>query len=295
VRISTKEILGDVRYNAIFFMLGISAIGAAFAFALLTSLMPYAEGGPVAGGASEYALFFTLGAGLMGVGFISLGLGALVFSQNYEPIKGEAQLITFSAIPYGVFLLAAHAARVRAGGPNDIFAYSVARTSEGTATIIVWSPESFGALAPFLVIGSFAAAVCCLGLAYFMGNMKIVKEVGGLTLALTRLLGVLLFAGYLLMYLGWSAFGGGPGGGDWFGAPFILYFTGYMALAFGVPIVGVIVAYRVGSVFWDAAKTVRYLSDFRKKAAAAADEKARTAVDDRPWWEKLSEEGEEKK
>lgn len=295
MRISTKEIFGDVRYNAIFFMLGIFAIGTSFVFALVTSIMPFVQGGPVAGGANEYALLFTLGAGLGGVGFISLGLGALVFAQNYEPIKQEAQLITFSAIPYGIFLVSAHIARVRVGGPNDFFNYSVSRNAEGTATIIVWSPESFGTLAPFLLIGSFAAAVCTWGLAHFMGNMKIVKEVGGLTLALTRILGVFIFVGYLFMYLGWSVFGGDPSGADWFGPAFILYLAGYAVLAFAVPLVGIIVTYRVGSVFWDAAKTVRYLSDFRKKAAAAAEQKSRTTVDDRKWWDKLSEEGEEKK
>ena len=48
MRISTKEIFGDVRYNAIFFMLGIFALGLAFAFGLATSVLPYAQGGPVA-------------------------------------------------------------------------------------------------------------------------------------------------------------------------------------------------------------------------------------------------------
>jgi hypothetical protein len=295
VRISTKDILGDVRYNAIFFMLGIFAIGIAYAFALITSIMPYAQGGPVAVGSSEYALFYTLGAGLSGVGFIALGLGALVFAQNYEPIKQEAQMITFSAIPYGIFLIASHIARVRAGGPNDYFIYSVARSGNGTATILVWTPESFGVLAPFLVIGSVAAAVCMLGLSYFMRNMKIVKEVGGLTLGLTWILGALTFVGWLLLWLGWSVFGGDPSGAEWFGLAFILYFVGYMMLAFAVPVLGLIVTYRIGSIFWDAAKTVRYLSDFRKKAAAAADAKSRSATDDRKWWEKLSEEGDEQK
>lgn len=295
MRISTKEIFGDVRYNAIFFMLGIFAVGISFAFGLATSIMPYIEGGPVAAGADEFGLLFTLGAGLAGVGFISLGLGALVFAENYEPIKPEAQLITFSAIPYGIFLICAHLARVRVGGASDYFSYSVARTTEGTATIIVWSPESFGALGPFLVIGSVAAIVTSFGLSKFMGNMKIVKEVGGLTLMLTKLLGPIAFVGYLLMYLGWGVFSGDPSGADWFGAPFVLYFAGYVVLAFLVPILGILVAYRVGSVFWDAAKTVRYLSDFRKKAAAAADAKARTHVDDRKWWVKLSEEGDEEK
>ena len=295
MRISTKEIFGDVRYNAVFFMLGIFSLGIAYAFLLVTSLMPYIEGGPVATGANEYALFSTLAAALGGVGFIGLGMGALVFAQNYEPIKQEAQLITFSAIPYGVFLISSQLARIRVGGANDFFTYSVSRAPNGTATIIVWSPESFTALGPFLVLGSFAAAVCTLGLASFMANMKIVKEVGGLTIALTKLLGVLTFVGYLLMYLGWGSFGGDPSGADWFGAPFIMYYVGYIVLALVVPVVGIVVAWRVGSVFWDAAKTVRYLSDFRKKAAATAEAKARTAVDDRPWWEKLSEEGEEKK
>ncbi len=294
MRISTKEIFGDVRYNAVFFMLGVFAIGLAFVFGLITSILPYAEGGPVAVASDEYALLFTLAAGLSGVGFISLGLGALVFAQNYEPIKQEAQLITFSAIPYGVFLVAAHLARVRLGGPNDMFTYSVSRTAQGTATIIVWTPESYASMGPFMVLGSLAVAVCAIGLALFLGNMKIVKEVGGLTLGLTRLLGVLAFAGQLLLFAGWSAFSADSAGTEWFGAPFVLYFSGYLILAFAVPLLGCIVAYRVGAIFWDAAKTVRYLSDFRKKASAMADQKARTAVDNRPWWEKLSEEGEGK-
>ena len=53
MRISTKEIFGDVRYNAVFFMLGIFAIGLAFAFSLATSFIPYAEGGPVASAADD--------------------------------------------------------------------------------------------------------------------------------------------------------------------------------------------------------------------------------------------------
>jgi hypothetical protein len=294
LRISTKEIFGDVRYNAVFFMLGVVALGVAFAFMLVTSLMPYAQGGPVAGAAYEYALLFTLTAALSGVGFIAIGLGALVFAQNYEPIKQEAQLITFSAIPYGIFVISAHLARVRAGGASDFFSYAVSRSASGTPTMIVAAPESFATTGPFLAVGSVAAFVFAWGLSSFLGNMKIVKEVGGLTLGLTRLLGVLMCAGPILMFLGWPSIASEATSTDWLGAPFILYFTGYLILAFAVPLVGIIVTYRVGTVFWDAAKTVRYLSDFRKKAAAVADRKAGTEVDNRPWWERIAESGEEK-
>lgn len=283
-----------MRYNAIFFMLGIFAIGAAFVFTVVTSMMPYLQGGPVARGASEHALLVTLSAALSGVGFVALGLGAFVFSQNYEPIKQEAKLVAFSGVPYGIFLLCAHFARLQVGGINDFFTYAVARTAEGTPNLIVWLPESYAALGPYLVLGSLAALVCVFGLAHFLANMKIVKEVGGLTLGLTKFVGVLMFAGQLMLFLGWPTFTADNTGTDWFGAGFMLYFVGYLILAFVVPLLGAIVAYRVGAIFWDAAKTVRYLSDFRKRAAAVAENRAKTEVDDRPWWERLSEEGREK-
>jgi hypothetical protein len=290
----TKEIFGDVRYNAVFFMLGIFAVGIAFALELVASLLPFIQGGPPAVNANEYALFITLAAGLLGVGFLALGLGALVFAQNYEPIQQEARLVTFSAVPYGVFVIASHLARVQQGGVNDFFAYSVSRTQEGTATTIVAVPESYAALGPYLAVGSFAAVVCCFGLSYFLANMKIVKQVGELTLRMTKLVGILAFAGQLLLFAGWSTFTADNTAADWLGVPYILYFVGYLILAFALPTLGVIVAWRVGAIYWDAAKTVRYLSDFRKRATAVA-ESRKAEKDERPWWEKLAEGGNEEK
>ena len=275
-------------------MFGIFGVGASFAALALTSMLPYLQGGPVAGAASEYALLTALGFGLGGIGFAALGLGAYVFSVNYEPIKQEAKLVLFSALPYGAFLIASYFARLRVGGANDFFGYAVSRTKEGTATLYVFVPESYATLGPYLVVGSFAALVCFFGLAQFLANMKIVKEVGALTLTLTRAVGLFAFAGQLLLFLGWSTFTADSAGTEWFGLSFILYYLGYLTAAFVVPFLAAVVAWRVGTIFWDAAKTVRYLSDFTKRTSAAAESRARQAVDNRPWWEKLSEEGKEK-
>lgn len=283
--------MGDVRFNAVFFMLGAFSVGASFVALAVTSILPYVQGGPVAGAASEYALLTALGYGLGGIGFAALALGAFVFSLNYEPIKPEAKLVLFSGLPYGVFLITSYFARIHVGGPNDFFGYAVSRTSEGTATLYVLVPESYATLGPYLVVGSFAALVCFFGLAQLLANMKIVKEVGALSITLTRGAGFLAFGGQLLLFLGWSAFSGAGPGTEWFGAWFILYYLGYLVCAFAGPLLGVVVVWRVGSVFWDAAKTVRYLSDFSKRTTAAAQRNARQAVDERPWWEKLSEDG----
>ena len=275
-------------------MFGVFGVGASFAALAVTSMLPYIQGGPVAGAANEYALLTALAFGLGGVGFAALGLGAFVFSLNYEPIKQEAKLVLFSALPYGAFLVASYFARLRSGGANDFFGYAVSRTTDGTATLYVAVPESFASLGPYLLVGSFAALVAFFGLSQFLANMKIVKEVGALTVTLTRAVGVFAFGGELFLFLGFSTFTGDTAGAEWFGLPFILYYLGYIAAAFVVPFLGVVVAWRVGTIFWDAAKTVRYLSDFSKRTSAAAESRARQAVDNRPWWERLSEEGKEK-
>lgn len=291
----TKEIFGDVRYNAVFFMFGIFAVGVGFAFSLGASFLPYLQGGPPASAGSEYALFISLAAALGGVGFVALGLGAFVFAQNYEPIQQEARLVAFSAVPYGAFLLASHLARVQAGGMSDFFSFAVSRTSEGTATTLVALPESYAALGPYFAIGSVAAVVSMFGLSRFLANMKIVKQVGSFTITMTQSVGILAFAGQLLLFLGWSTFTSDNTAPDWLTTAFVLYFVGYLILAFAVPALGVIVAWRVGAIYWDAAKTVRYLSDFRKRATAVAEHRAKTEKDERPWWEKLAEEGGEEK
>ncbi len=272
-------------------MFGAFAVGASFVALAVTSFLPYIQGGPVAGAANEYAILTALAYGLGGIGFAALALGAFVFSLNYEPIKPEAKLVLFSGMPYGVFLIASYFARLHAGGANDFFGYAVSRSPEGTATLYVWVPESYAALGPYLVVGSFAALVCFFGLSQFLANMKIVKEVGALSITLTRAAGLLAFGGQVLLFLGWSAFTGDAAGSEWFGLSFILYYLGYLTCAFAVPLLGAVVAWRVGTVFWDAAKTVRYLSDFSKRTNAVAESRARDAVDNRPWWEKLSEEG----
>jgi hypothetical protein len=270
-------------------------VGLAYLFQLVTSLMPYVQGGPVAGGASEYAVMLSLSAALGGVGFAAIGLGALVFAHNYEPIRDEAKLVAFSAIPYGIFILAYYGARIATSGVNDFFAYSVSRTPGGTANLIVPVPESFATLGPYAVAGAFAAAVCTTGLALFLGNMKIVREVGTWTVALTRALGPIILASQVLMFAGYSNFTADNPGTEWFGAPFVAYFVGYLLWDFAVPVLGVVVAFRIGSIFWDAAKTVRYLSDFRKRAAAAAETRARGRSDSRPWWERIADEGDKEK
>jgi hypothetical protein len=287
-------VFGDVRYNAVFFMIGTAFMAASFALLVFTGLVPLVTGGQVAGLASEYALLVTIAAALGGTGFFALGLGAYVFSLNYDPIRQEAFLLFLSAAPYGIFLIAIHFAQIQLGGVNDFYAYAVERDASGAATIVVALPESYGALAPYRVLGAFAFAVASVGLAYFLSNMKVVRAVGGLTLRAVQVVGPLAFAAELMMFSGWSAFDGEHVGLDWLGAPFVLYFLGFLIHAVVVPVLGVVVAVRTGSIFWDAAKTVRYLSDFRKKAAAVAASRKRREKDDRPWWEQIAEQGEEK-
>ena len=286
---------GDVRYNAIFFMLGIVSIGLSFVFLATSTLLIYVQGGSVAGLATEYALLVWLSTALGGVGFMALGVGALVFSLNYEPIRQEAQMVGFSAIPYGVFLLAIHFARIGLAGSHDFFQFAVQRDASGTPTVIFVLPESFAALAPYQVLGTIAFTVCCFGLALFMSNMKIVKDVGGLTVTLIRMVGVLAIVGQAFMLSGYAAFSADLGDANWYGAPFALYVIGYLIGATVVPALGAIVAFRVGGVFWDAAKTVRYLSDFRKRAQNVAATRAKHASDDRKWWERIAEEESEEK
>src|SRR3972149_3653085 len=86
-------------------MFGVFGVGASFAALAVTSMLPYIQGGPVAGAANEYALLTALAFGLGGGGFAALGLGAFVFSLNYEPIKQEAKLRPFSALPHGALPL----------------------------------------------------------------------------------------------------------------------------------------------------------------------------------------------
>lgn len=287
-------IFGDVRYNAIFFMIGSVFLTIAFGLLVFTGVFPIASGGEISGLASEFALMVTVAAGLGGVGFISLGLGAYIFSENYDPIRQEAILVMMSGIPYGVFLIAMHFAQIQLGGVNDFYTYAVSRSPTGAATVIVALPETYGTLAVYRVLGAVAFAVFSWGLALFLANMKVVKAVGNLTLRAVQVVGPLALVGEVLMWAGWSGFEGELPGSDWMNPSFVLYFTGYMIHAMVVPVLGLVVAFRAGSIFWDAAKTVRYLSDFRKKAAAVAANRKRSEKDDRPWWERLSEEGEEK-
>ncbi len=288
-------VFGDVRYNAVFFMIGSVFLTISFALILVTSIIPIASGGQVSGVTQEFALVVTVAAGLGGVGFIALGLGAYVFSVNYDPIRQEALLVFLSSAPYGVFLIAIHFAQIQLGGVNDFFAYAVARDSGGAASVIVALPETYGALAPYRLLGAFAFAIFSTGLALFLSNMKVVKAVGGLTIRAVQVVGPLALAAEVLMFAGWTSFQGELPGLDWLSLPFVLYFGGYMLHAIVVPILGMVIAFRAGTIFWDAAKTVRYLSDFRKKAAAAvAASRDRMKKDDRPWWERLADEGEEK-
>lgn len=287
-------IFGDVRYNAVFFMIGSIFLTIAFVLLVFTGVLPISSGGQVSGFSSEYAFMVTIAAGLGGGGFIALGLGAYIFSVNYDPIRQEAILVMLSGVPYGIFLISTHFAQIQLGGVNDFYAYAVARGPSGAASVIVALPETYGALAPYRILGAVAFAVFSWGLSLFLANMKVVKAVGGLTLRTVQLIGPLALIAELLMFAGWSGFQGELPGSDWLGPSFVLYFIGYMIHAIVVPILGVVVAYRAGSIFWDAAKTVRYLSDFRKKAAAVASKRKKAEKDDRPWWERLSEEGEEK-
>lgn len=290
-----KEVLGDVRYNAVFFMLGIFAIGLSFLLQLITSLLPYVQGGPVAGAASEYAVMVSLSAALGGVGFMSLGVGAVVFAYNYEPIREEAKLVAFSGVPYGIFLLAYYGARLSIAGVNDFFAYAVSRTASGTPNLLVPLPESFATLGPYAVAGAVAAAVCTWGLAAFLSNMKIVKDVGSWTVGFTKALGPLILVSQVLMFAGFSSFTTDNASTEWLGAPFVAYYIGYLIWAFAVPLIGMLVAVKVGSIFWDAAKTVRYLSDFRKRAASVAESRNKARVDDRPWWERIADDKKDEK
>ena len=284
-------IFGDVRYNAVFFMIGTFCVGLAFILELVAALMPLAQGGPVAGLAREYALMITLAAGLGGVGCVALGLGTFVFAQNYEPIREEARLVAFAAIPFGVFLISIHLARVQLGGINDYFAYEVSRGASGVTNILVAVPETYGALGIYHVMGSFTFAVLTVALSYFFANLKIVKNVEGLTVLAMRFLGPIAFIGQLAMFAGYSAFAGDTSGTDWFGPAYVLYLVGYIITTFFAPAIGLIVVVRAGMIFWDAAKTVRYLSDFRRKGQALAALKSKDKKDDRQWWEKLAEEG----
>lgn len=288
-------VFGDVRYNAVFFMIGALFLTASFALLLGTGLLPIASGGQVSGFASEFALMVTVAAALGGVGFIALGLGAYIFSVNYDPIRQEALLVFLSGAPYGIYLISIHFAQIQLGGVNDFYAYAVARDASGAATVIVALPETYGSLAPYRALGAFAFAVFSFGLAQFLSNMKVVRAVGGLTLRAVQVVGPLALAAEVLMYAGWTGFEGELPGLDWLSVPFVLYFLGFAIHTMVVPVLGVVVAFRAGVIFWDAAKTVRYLSDFRKKAAAAAASRKHLEKDDRPWWERISEEGEEEK
>lgn len=280
----------DVRYNALFFTLGVACLGLSFVLMVVASLAPYFQGGQVARAVTELALVLSFGIALGFIGFLSLGIGAITFAQNYEPITEEARLVAFSSVPYGIFLLAIHFARLQVEGMDDYFAYSISRDSGGTPTLIVATPESFGVLGPYFVLGAFGLAVFSFGLARFLANMKIVKEVGTPTITLTKSFGTLALLGQVLMLIGWPAFTADNPGTDWFSPGFAAYFIGYLFVYIVVPILGVLVAYRAGQIFWDAAKTVRYLSDFRKRASAVAEQRAKTSVDDRKWWEKIADE-----
>jgi hypothetical protein len=286
-------VFGDVRFNAVFFMLGAAFLTISFGLLAFTGILPLATGGQISGMSSEYVLMLTVAAGLGGFGFIALGLGAYVFSLNYDPIRQEALLVFLSGVPYGVFMIAIHAARVQLGGLNDFYAFAVQRSESGAASIVVALPETYGSLAVYRLLGTFAFAVFSVGLAYFLSNMKIVKAVDGLTLRAVQLLGPMALASEVLMMVGWGGFQGELPGSDWLGPSFAAFFLGYFVHAVVVPIVGLIVAFRAGSIFWDAAKTVRYLSDFRRKAAVAASRKSQEK-DTRKWWERIADDGEEK-
>jgi len=292
---TSSEVFGDVRYNAVFFMLGIVCIGVSFALLAASTLLVYLQGGSVSSLATEYALLITLAAALGGVGFMALGVGALVFSLNYEPIRQEARLVGLSAIPYGIFMLAIHFARLGLEGSHDFFQFAVQRDASGTPTLIFVLPESYAALGPYQLLGTFAFTICFFGLSLFMSNMKIVKDVGGWTVTLTRMVGILALLGQAFLLAGYSPFTAEATDANWYGVPFGLYIIGYLILASVVPVLGAIVAFRTGTVFWDAAKTVRYLSDFRKRAQTAAASRAKHASDDRKWWERIADEEKEDK
>jgi hypothetical protein len=273
-------------------MLGIVCIGVSFVFAAVASLLVYVQGGSISTLATEFGLLVTLSAALGGVGFIALGLGAIVFSLNYEPIRQEARLVGLSAIPYGFFLLAMYFARLRVSGLNDLFEYGVQRDASGTPTLIFAMPESYATLGPFILLGTVAFTILCVGLAHFLNNMKIVKDVGNWTINLTRALGWMALVGQGLLLYGWSTFSPEAATGDAYSASLGAYLTGYFVTAFFVPLLGAVVAFRVGAVFWDAAKTVRYLSDFRKRAQTSSAARAKHTTDDRKWWERIADDNE---
>ena len=117
-----------------------------------------------------------------------------------------AVLVMMSGLPYGVFMVAIHSARIQLGGLNDFFAYAVSRDASGAATAIVALPETFGLLATYRVLGAFALCIFSFGLAAFLANMKVVRAVDGMTLGAVKALGPAALAGEVAMFVGWGAF-----------------------------------------------------------------------------------------